>query len=349
MSEKFMIGTKFYRKNNSLVPEIIRLKKQDGDILYFNMGGYTTYLTQDEISGLHDRSELVKDEGSVWIRIINFFGNKVEQVWEQISESDTGEFVKFKVENIGVKMTVSELKDKYIRLIPDGFVTISNISYPINNGKDIGFDVMVTLNKFGDNIPCVICRQDCVDIFRFSNNNLMIPIGISIPKEACPKNMNYLDFMYSEKCVNFKCTAVYLDDSLNTILKYLGSLNKYNSTMKKLRDKYENSQMEGCKDNIYDLLLSTGFYEDFKAVFGVFTFPFGIDTDRAEFNSKELMLLNKLVNEKPNTVFTNASYCPYDRGIDTDKLGFKHLFINIGTVKESDVFLVAYDESEIIE
>lgn len=345
--EKFMIGTKFYRIGESGIPEIIRLKKQEENVLYFNTGGYNVYLTQDEKKKMHDALELKPNGGKNFSRFINFFGNWIEQAWTMMSDTEDGDYVKFKVENIGVSMTVQELKDNYIKLVPDAFMTISNITYPINDEKETGFDVMVTLNRFEENVPEVICRQDSVDIFRFSNSQLAIPIGISIPKIACPQNMNYLDFLYSKECKNFKSTAVYLDDSLDTVLKYFGSLNKYDNTMRKLKEKYKNTRMMGCNSSVRELLIKTGFYADFQTVFGTYNFPFSIDTSRSEFNASELRLLNSVINNSNNKVITEAHYCPYDRGINIEELETKHVLINTGDPKESDVFLVAYIESEI--
>ena len=73
--EKFMVGTKFYRIGKSEVPEIIRLKKQEGINLYFNMGGYTTYLTQDEFDNMKSLRELIHIKGSIFIRNIDYFDN----------------------------------------------------------------------------------------------------------------------------------------------------------------------------------------------------------------------------------------------------------------------------------
>lgn len=342
--DKFLIGTKFYRVGDSGIPEIIRLKKQIDNVVFFNTGGFNTYLTQDEIENMISAGEFKIKSDNKFIRIIKYFNNTINQVWEVISDSKEDMYVKFKVENIGVSMTLKELKENYIRLVPDGFMAISNIKYPIDNGEDEGFDVLVTLNKFGNDIPEIICRQDCIDVFKYSNSSMQIPIGISIPKIACPSNMNYLDFLYSRDCINFKSTAVYLDDSLNTVLKYIGSLNKYNGTMKRLKEKYSKTQMVGCNDNIYDLLINTGFYADYQSVFGVFTFPFGIDTNRSEFNNGELRLLNSVVNNSTNKIITQASYCPYDKCIDMKDIDSKHLLINTGNVKESDIFIIAYEE-----
>lgn len=345
-NEKFMIGTKFYKHDRSCVPVVIRLKKQEGNVLYFNMGGYTTYLTQDEIIDMHLYATFRRDTDKYWYRDIDFFGTEVEQKWTMLSENDEDKFVKFKVEDTFVKMTIDELKNNYIRLMPDGFFTISNVTYPMKDSKDKGFDVLVTVHLPGEKIPSIICRQDCADVFHVSNNTYAIPMGISIPRDACPKNMNYLDFMYSDECNNFKSVAIYIDDDIDTILRYTGSLNKYNDTMKKLYNKYQYTRFKECRKSVKELLTTTGFIEDLKSVFGIFNFPFGLNMNRSEMNENELRLINKLV--KPNSAkqFIEANYCPFDKSIDTDELGVNHLFINIGDPKKMDLFILAYKESE---
>ena len=346
MNEKFVIGTKFYKVPESGIPVMIRLKKQEGKVLYFNMGGYITYLTQDEIISMLKVAEFRHDTPKTWYRTINFFGYEIEQKWTQLSESDEDKFVKFKIADTFVKMSIDELKDNYIRLMPDGFFTISNVTYPMKDSKEKGYDVLITIHKPGEKIPSIICRQDCADVFHVSNNTYAIPMGISIPKEACPKNLNYLDFMYSDECNNFKSVAIYIDDDIDTILRYTGSLNKYNDTMKKLYNKYQYTRFKECRQSVKELLTTTGFVEDLKSMFGIFNFPFGLDMNRSELNDSELMMINKLV--KPNSAkqFIEANYCPFDKAINTDELGVNHLFINIGDPKKVDLFILAYKESE---
>lgn len=346
MIEKFMIGTKFYKVPESGIPVIIRLKKQESNTLYFNMGGYTTYLTQDEIISMLKVVEFKHEETKEWIRYIDFFGYQIEQKWTQLSESDEDKFVKFKIEDTFVKMTINELKENYIRLMPDGFFTISNVTYHMKDSDEKGFDVMVTVHKPGEKIPSIICRQDCMDVFHVSNNTYAIPMGISIPKDACPKNMNYLDFMYSDECNNFKSISIYIDDDIDTILKYTGSLNKYNNTMRKLYEKYKYTRFKECRQSVKELLTTTGFIEDLKSMFGIFNFPFGLDMNRSELNDSELMMINKLVKPNSSKQFIEANYCPFDKAIDTDELGVNHLFINIGDPKKVDLFILAYKESE---
>ena len=356
MSENlFMIGTKFYRHiGKTEVPDIIRLKKQENNTLYFNNGAYEATITKKELYELIFSEEFIEFEtDKKFFRIFDYFGTQVKQTWELVSEIDNRiddidhDFVKFKVENIGLKMTVDELKKNYTRLIPDGFITISNIDYLVNEGKERGFDVLITLNKEKDTVPSVICRQDVIDVFQYHNDSSYIPIGLSISRKACPNNMDYSAFMYAENIKNFKAVAVYLDDSINTVLKYVGGLSRYNSTMQKLKQKYRNTRMMGCNDNIYDLLLKTSFPADFYDTFGVISYPFALDMSRSVMNEQETRMINSILRPESLSKMTNIVYCPYDRGIDISKIDSKFILVNTGSVAKANIFILTFELEEV--
>lgn len=348
MSEKFLVGTKFYRHiGDSPVPDVIRLKKQEGDTLFFSDGGYTTTITKEEYRSMIKAGDLYHDHDMEFIRRFSYFGTDIRQKWELLSDDFTEatsnyEYLRFKVSNIGMKMSINELKKNYVRLIPDGFFTISNAQYPINNGADTGFDVMCTLHRKNENTPSLICRQDIIDVFTFTNSENIVPIGLSVSKRTCPKNMDFSVFMYSTKAETFKCTAVYLDDSINTILKFVSPLGKYNATMRKLFDKYSGTKFVGCQSNIYDLLVKTGFYEGFKEVFGILTYPFKLDPSRYTFTEGETKLFNSHIRLPGKKSLKNLVYFPYDRGIDTDRIGSRYLFVRTGEEPDGELYIVSY-------
>lgn len=343
---KFMVGTKFYRHIGvTEVPEIIRLRFEEGNILYFENGGYEATITKEEYEKMVQAKELNNICENEFNRRFDYFGYTMNQKWTCIN-SITDDFIKFKVDGIGIKMTYRELMDNYIRLIPDGFFTISNISYPINEGKERGYDVFCTLHKGKETQPYVICRQDIADVFKYSSSEKMINIGLSISRRTCPKNMDFEVFSYSENIKDFKAVAIYLDDSISTIFKYIGSINRYNLTLRRLRDKYNGTNMVGCTDNLYDMLHKNGFYNDFKETFGVFTYPFALDMSRSIMNDRETNMFNSIIKIPGIKRMTNLIYCPYDKGIDMDEIDKNHLLINIGDDKHSEVFIVIYDIEE---
>ena len=341
-NETFMIGTKFFRHiGKTEVPEIIRLKKQEGNILYFDNGKYNATVLNDEFRTMVVNGELVQDSEDKYYRIFDYFGTTIKQVWTMINNSED-QFIKFKVDNIGMKMTIEELKKNYIRLIPDGFFTISNIDYPINYGKDRGYDVLCTLAKGRNTVPDIICRQDTIDVFKYSNESKYVPIGISIPRKACPSNMDYQVFMYAENIKDFRAIACYIDDSINTVLKYVGPLNRYNATMKKLYEKYRGTKMAGCNQNVYDLLVNTGFDRDFYELFGVLPYPFAIDMSRSVMNEKEENIINSVINTDKNHRMTNIIYAPYDRGVDMSQIDSKYVLVNAGNNSQPAIFIFSY-------
>lgn len=349
MKESFMIGTKFYRNvDDTSVPEVIRLKKQENDVLYFNNGGYSITLVNEDFREMIASNSLVLDKGNKYFREFKYFGNDLKQLW--IMENDPSDFfVKFTVENIGYKMSIDELKKNYTRLIPDGFFTISNIDYPINYNKDRGFDVLCTLNKGKNTVPDVICRQDIIDVFRFSNDSKYVPIGVSVPRKACPSNMDYQTFMYAENINDFRAVAFYIGDSIDSILKYASPINRYNATMKKLHKKYKDSKMVGCNTTVRDLMVKTGFHQDLFEVMGITPYPFAIDLSRATMTEREEMLLNKIIGVGDKSHIANVVYAPYDKTVDIDKIDSKHIFINAGTEFKPDIFALFYDIVNVSE
>ena len=338
---ELMVGTKFYKLNhNSGYPEVIRLKKQEKENLTFISGGYEAYLTNEEFMKMISSEELIKVKNEEFKRILHYPDGDHVQVWNLIGDiSDV--FIKFKINAVTTHLTLSYLIDNYVRITPNGFLTISNITYPI--GDDTGFDVLCTVHKGTEKIPSIICRQDVFNVFTYSSNQLTTAIGISIPRKACPKNMDFGSFMYSDKVYNFKAVAVYLDDTVNTILKFVGSISKYNVTMRKLYDKYRGTQFVNCKSNIYDLLIENGFYDDFKELFGVFTYPFTIDPSRSTMTDQELKLLNSAINLGRGKKIANVKYSPYDLNIDTDMIDRNFIFVSTGDNKISDIFIISYD------
>ena len=345
MSGKFLVGTRFYRfPTKTDIPDIIRLKKQEGETLFFDDGGYYTTLTNEEFQNMLSTEDLVKVKGKRYCRTFDYFGSPIKQTWEMDPYSNPEDlFIRFKVCIVGVKMSIKELRKAYVRLTPDGFFTISNVDYPINNSKERGFDVLCTLNLSSNTEPYVVCRQDTVDVFKFTNDNKMIPIGLSVSRESCPRNMDFNVFLYSDNVYDFKTTAVYMEDSLKDVLKYVSPLTKYDATMKKLYDRYKNTAMTGCFDNVYDLLLKNGFYEDFKRAFGVWTYPFDIDLTRCNLNEQEENMLNAAIKLKNGRRMVNVVYCPFERGMDLKKYNDNYIIVNNGTDKITSPFVFSYE------
>ena len=69
MSGKFLVGTRFYRfPTKTDIPDIIRLKKQEGETLFFDDGGYYTTLTNEEFQNMLSTEDLVKVKGKRYCR-----------------------------------------------------------------------------------------------------------------------------------------------------------------------------------------------------------------------------------------------------------------------------------------
>jgi hypothetical protein len=121
--------------------------------------------------------------------------------------------------------------------------------------------------------------------------------------------------------------------------------------MRKLVEKYKGSLMTGFQDNIYDLMKVNNFYEDFKAAFGVFTYPVKFDLRREEcrLEDVETAIFNAHLNSKKSKLrMKNINYYPYDRSVDVNDIDNHHMYVNTGDMADSDVFLVTYDLEDVI-
>ena len=317
---KYLPGTRFYSyPDNSDLPLVIRLKKESINELSFICGGVTECLNQSQIEhmgGSDDwRMSGENEYGDIFWRHVHIAGMNFYQKWVPASD-DTKMYVLYEVEKIHCSIETKNLEKYFIKLSPDGFITVSNIFYKTDADPN-GFDVLVTLHVGNDRTPFAICRQDVVDVFNYKTDGSTIPIGTSVSRATCPKNLDLMNFMYSERVKDFKASAYYADDDLRSMMKYIGSLNRYNATLHKLHDKYEGSQMKGCSNNLFELLEDKHFIGEFKIANKIRTWPFYIDLDNDELSDDAVGEFNKLFNTKARAI----EYLPYSREIDLNALG----------------------------
>lgn len=319
---KYLVGTRFYvYPDDSDLPLVIRLKKESVNELSFVCGGTIECLSQSQVENM-DLSYTwdiggKNEYGDIFYRHVHIAGIDFHQKWTPISD-DTGLYVLYEIEKVHCSITVRNLEENFIKLNPDGFITVSNIFYKTDADPN-GFDVLVTLHVGNDRTPFAICRQDVVDIYNYRTDGAAIPIGTSISRATCPKNIDLMSFMYSEKVKDFKASAFYIDDDLRSMMKYIGSLNRYNATIHKLHDKYEGTQMRGCSNNLFELLEDKHFIGEFKIANKLRTWPFYIDLDNDELSPEMVDEFNKLCRTNAKAV----EYLPYSRELDINALGDK--------------------------
>lgn len=345
---RLMIGTKFYRYTGaSEYIETIRLIKQEGDKIIFNLGGYRTYLTDKDMDMMIANGDFKFIGNGVYElngELPN--GRLYKQKWTLL-DSEVGHdiFIHFTVESIKIKLTMNELKANYIRLIPDGMATIGCPRY-IGEGGEKNKSVMLAIHKDDERLPYIICRPDAVDIFSAPAlaSTFNMPMGVTVSKRTLPKGMNIMQFMTADKIESFKAIAIYIDDAINSIMKCFGSINTYNAVMRRIYDSY--TQTPGLilkSNNLHALFNDTGLYDEIRDMFGLFVYPFKLDTSKSKMTEAQAKTFSRLIAGDPNR-YVNIEYCPYDKSVDLCTIDRPHILINTGDQNWSDIFLVTYDE-----
>lgn len=362
----YKIGTKFYRyPDGSPVPEYIRLKKitvEGGmNVYHFNIGGYTTTITREDFNKMKDSEELLlnstyyksvekhsvdqngdpcviysKKEMPYFDRStrIQLFG-MADAKWifcEWRLEDETDEMLTFKVVTHGIAISEKVLKRDYTMIIPDGFLTVSNIHYKSAEGDPLA-DVLTTFHLGKELDPAIICRQDVFDIECRNDEKLDTGYALSIRDSAYYALSKY--YLYSDKVTNFKASAMYRDDRLEDCLRYISPLNSYNRTLARLKERYRSVPIiANMHDNIYDLYMDTNLNGKIAELFGIKPFFVKFDHHNGLLPCEKIFAqVYDILNGK------NFRYCIYDNTIDLDALEHYMLIYD----KNYRVYVVTWD------
>lgn len=236
------------------------------------------------------------------------------------------------------KMKYSEFTSQYKMLSPDGIIIIANVSLSDNDD-----DVIVALNRFpknreelkaSDNVPYVVCRQMCADVFNMNPDEAMI--GASVSQETCPSNVNFMLMLAASKINYKKPIAVYLDDTLDVILSLFDN-RIFDDTLKKLHEKYIN--VKGSCSSLKELLEVNNFMYDFRKCFNIVEIPFSVNEDYEGLNEQNIAYLNNELKVQ----ITQTYVVRYARDIDTSKFTRKFILAAAAQDKYSKVYIVGYD------
>ena len=236
------------------------------------------------------------------------------------------------------KMKYSDLTSQFKMLSPDGLIIIANVK--LNNNDD---DVIVAMNRFpknkvalkeSDNMPYVVCRQMCADIFNMNPDEAMI--GVCVSQDTCPANVDFRLMIAASKILYTKPIAVYLDDTLDGILSLFN--NKiFDDTLQKLHKKYIN--VKGSCSSLKELLEVNNFMYDFRKCFNIMEIPFSVDEDYEGLNEQNIEYLIKELGVQ----ITQTYVIRYSRDINLHEFKRKYILAAPAQDNYSKVYIVGYD------
>lgn len=236
------------------------------------------------------------------------------------------------------KMSYEYLTKEYKMLSPDGLINFASVKVAENP------DVIVALQPFPkgevsemDNIPYAICRQMVADVL----SNMIDPdefiFGCSISKDTCPVGVDYNCMLACNSLTYSRMIAVYLDDTLDTILNLFDN-NIFNKAFNELSKKYPNGR--GICNSLRELLESNHFMYDFRKCFKIVEIPYAIDVDSESLNEQNIGFLE---NELKVSIM-ETYLIRYNREVDFSKFKRDYLLVSSAHENFSKVYVVGYDK-----
>lgn len=240
------------------------------------------------------------------------------------------------------RMSLGYLLDNYKMLKADGFMIFSIVKV------GTGVDVIVALGASDDAStgPYAICRQSVYDHFsNISNTNEDICyVGMSISRDTCPANVKFDECMMCSDLEFSKPIRVYLDDTLEDILK-LFSNSRFDKALVECEKHVLASSQKvflGLNKTLKDLLESNQFMTDFRRCFKITEVPFHIDEDSETLSTENILFLENEL--KVNIMETYV--VRYTKEINLRAIKRDYLLVSSAQDKFNSVYLVGYDTSD---
>lgn len=240
-------------------------------------------------------------------------------------------------------MQYTDLITNYKMLRADAIITFSIV--------EVGEvpDVIVALKKvpFDDNIPYAICRQSIYDFFtnNMRKNDNVIYVGVCASQDTCPSDINFLDLL---QCTDLKYNrpiVVYLDDTLDDILR-LFNHKRYNNALRMLHQKsadyFEGKLALGYNDTLVNLLKNNNFMYDFRKCFGIIQLPFEINEDYEALSNENIVFLENEL--KVNIMETYL--IRYTKEIDLKSIKRDYVLVSSAADDYSKIYIVGYDSAD---
>lgn len=271
------------------------------------------------------------------LRVISFVNESTARVWD-------GEK--------GFKMSFKELLTEYVMLQPHGMVLFSIVGLP-NNIKD----VIVSMFKYpnDDGIPYCVCRQNMIDVHAALVNPNSLEVGCCVSVETVPDGMDYAAVRACDTLDMYTTVAIYLDDTLDDILKCVHKISKYDDVLQTLyqmnrdRLKLDVLKEEADKANIYggwcrttrDLLINNSFMYDFRRSFGIAEIKDVTIPDCFENSVQLNSVIEEFLSKEYGFYINNSCAFAFDYDIDLDQIDRDFSII---ADKSDRLFVITYDK-----
>lgn len=255
-------------------------------------------------------------------------------------------------EATGVEKIISknDLTNSYVRLLPDAFMNImitDQVERP---------DIYVCINKAdklanGRKEPCIIMRQAVYDeskCFDFMGGKIYV--GNCISESTIQSNYSMKDYMDFNE-INFTASiALYVDDTIDSIINTIQPKihKRLNEVFAKIKKEFENSpagnMIEGCADNLRELMESTRFINRYREEFNILQLDWPIDLGKVSYNSQGDLILNNKQHEKFENelrkFIADIKVIKYDKDIDISRIVSR----SHSMVSDSNgiIYLIAY-------
>ena len=243
----------------------------------------------------------------------------------------------------------TELKDKYIKLIPDAFI---NIMLTDIDKKD---DVYVCVNKGSDlaariNTPALVLRQNCID---YDKSQIMINVSGKIYVGQCIINngnnaSDIIGLMEYDSIDYSVSIAAYVDDTLEDIIKCIPHkvYDRINKALKAIKEPAkDNHTITGYYDDFKKLLINNSFIPNYRRIFNIVQVDWRVDLGKQSYNSNgDLVFNNKqrtLFEEEIRQYVENIRIIKYDKDINIANIvASPHIMISDAN---EIIYLIAYD------
>lgn len=282
-----------------------------------------------------------------------YLGDKFYVYNEEKSEFETFRIIRIKNtdsfilqdEQTKEKQTVTSqyLKDNYIKLKPDGYV-----SFAIVDLQDGIKDTIISLYRIkdlesGEQVPYAACRQNIYDLFTNQiKDKYKTYIGVSISKDTVPEDTPYEMVLACNGISYNNMVSVYIDDTLETMLSMIKE-DKYDLVLKTLKNNLSDDSIAGSCETLRQLLVENNFIYDFYKAFDIVKIPF--DIELVEDTYELIPYQREILEDYLKTEMFKTYVLEYDKEIDLKKIQREYVLISD---KNDKLFVVAYDKGKYI-